>query len=75
MTAYNFTEKATVGNWSVSVDPSACYGYFEPVSGLEGGGLWFEGKTLTDYDGRFALPADVWKALEQLGYIIEENFK
>lgn len=76
MSKYNFTQKATVNKWSVQVDPEACYGYFEPDSGIEGGGLWFsKDKELTDYDGRFSLPRDVWLAVEKLGYFVDSDFK
>jgi hypothetical protein len=75
MAQYNFTEHAKVGKWAVMVDPDSNYGYFEPESGIEGGGLWFDGKELMDFDGRYELPADVAAALEQLGYIVGEDFK
>jgi hypothetical protein len=32
------------------------------------GGLWFEGKELTDYDGVFALPVCIIEKLKELGY-------
>lgn len=32
------------------------------------GGLWFEGKELVDYDGVFALPAEIINILEKAGY-------
>lgn len=32
------------------------------------GGLWFEGKILTDYDGVFALPVCIIEKLKELGY-------
>lgn len=44
-----------------------------------GGELWFETISgvchLIDYDGVYALPSDVWKALEAEGIVVEENFK
>lgn len=33
-----------------------------------GGGLWFEGMTLVDYDGVYSLPEDVIDACEMLGF-------
>jgi hypothetical protein len=36
------------------------------------GGLWFEGKTLTDYDGVFALPKCIEDKLKELGYDLSE---
>lgn len=32
------------------------------------GGLWFDNKTLTDYDGVFSLPIEIIEKLEQMGY-------
>ena len=32
------------------------------------GGLWFDGKELTDYDGCFSLPFQIVDKLEELGY-------
>jgi len=36
------------------------------------GGLWFEDKTLTDYDGCYELPEEVKMALKELGYELED---
>jgi len=36
------------------------------------GGLWFEGKTVVDYDGVFALPNGVIELLKENGYNTEE---
>jgi hypothetical protein len=54
------------------------YGWFE-ISDVENGGedwyaeggLWFEGKTLTDYDGVFSLPIPVIDKLREWGYEVE----
>ena len=35
------------------------------------GGLWFNGKDLSDYDGVFALPKAIEKKLIEMGYNIE----
>jgi hypothetical protein len=35
------------------------------------GGLWFNGKDLTDYDGVFALPKVIEKKLIEMGYNTE----
>lgn len=32
------------------------------------GGLWFNGKELTDYDGVFSLPVCIIEKLKELGY-------
>lgn len=70
---YNFTLKAKVGQWEVLIDPKANYGYFEHDIHGEGGGLWFEGTELVDYDGVFALEADVANAIRSLGYTVDSD--
>ena len=50
-------------------------GWFEIDGGNEWyaeGGLWFEGKTLTDYDGVFNLAAEIVELLERNGYNCNE---
>ena len=62
---------------TVKISPSTSYGYFETTDrhpGYYEGGLWFEGKTLSDYDGVYALPTDVCKALHRAHYIVEPEF-
>lgn len=51
------------------------YGWFEFYDTETGGddwyaegGLWFEGKVLTDYDGVFALPVCITDKLRELGF-------
>lgn len=51
------------------------YGWFELYDTKTGGdrwyadgGLWFDNKTLTDYDGVYALPIEIIEKLEQMGY-------
>jgi hypothetical protein len=58
---------------TIGVDDEA--GWFELYDTETGGdnwyaegGLWFEGKELTDYDGVFALPVCVINKLKELGY-------
>ena len=36
------------------------------------GGLWFDGKDLTDYDGVFALPSCIKDKLTEMGYNLED---
>lgn len=36
------------------------------------GGLWFNGKDLTDYDGVFALPKCIEDKLTEMGYNLED---
>lgn len=63
-----FTESLEKGNWEVKISPTTQYGYFENVKTGGGGGLWFEGRELVDYDGVFDLPKDVVYMLHGAGY-------
>lgn len=38
-------------------------------------GLWFEGKTLTDYDGVFELPIEAIKLIRKAGYTVPRDFE
>lgn len=58
----------------VQVSPSTSYGYWEYRDGTEGGGLWFEGSALADYDGAFELPRAVCDALVSAGFTLEPEF-
>ena len=64
---------------TVAVDDEKQYGYFEMYDTETGGerfyaegGLWFEGKTLTDYDGVFELSQHVMNKLKEWGYDVSE---
>lgn len=64
---------------TVGVDDEAQYGYFEMYdTETQGdrfyaeGGLWFDGKTLTDYDGVFELSQHVTAKLKEWGYDVSE---
>jgi len=55
------------------------YGWFEIADVESGGeewhaegGMWFDNKTLTDYDGVFELPTVVTDKLKEWGYCTEE---
>lgn len=63
-----YTESLEKGNWMVEISPTTQYGYFENVKTGSGGGLWFDGPELVDYDGVFELPKDVVDMLEGAGY-------
>jgi hypothetical protein len=65
--SYNFT---IIGK-RVQIDPEASYGYWERKDGSEGGGLWFDGKSLVDFDGDYDLPRVVYDELESLGYRVQ----
>lgn len=50
-------------------------GWFEIDGGQDWyaeGGLWFDGKTLTDYDGVFNLAAEIIELLEEKGFDCDE---
>jgi len=53
------------GSWEYQSDEGDEETYSE-------GGLWFEDKTLIDYDGCYELPEEVQLALKELGYSLEE---
>ncbi|MEX0597121.1 MAG: hypothetical protein WD512_11530 [Candidatus Paceibacterota bacterium] len=38
-------------------------------------GLWFDGKTLTDYDGVFELPIEAIKLIRKYGYSVPRDFE
>ena len=46
--------------------------YVEELEIEEGIGLWFDGDTLTDYDGVFELPIQLLDKLTELGYDVED---
>ena len=78
--AYNFTVK--LHPWGdnpergcVGVDKAAQYGYWEHKDGSEGGGLWFEGDSLIDYDGDYMLPLPVINALRLAGFTVDKDFE
>lgn len=63
----------TYGAYSVTINVEDGTGYWEPLTGEEGGKLWFnpEDRSLEDYDGVFALHPDVAEAIRALGYTVE----
>lgn len=65
------------GKFEVVINPAENFGYFEHEDyGDEwGGGLWFEGKSLTDYDGVYELPAEVIAGIRELGYTVGREFE
>jgi len=54
----------------------ASFEFYDTETGGEAwyaeGGLWFEGKELTDYDGVFELPTEIINILEKAGYDCDE---
>lgn len=73
---YNFNIKGTTKNYDVLVDTTQEYGYFEHhrYGDAQGGGLWFEGKTLVDADGTYSVPIEVAKFLREQGFVVDEDF-
>lgn len=70
MSDYNFDWKLTTKHYTIEVDTKAEYGYFEhnELGDESGGGLWFKGKELIDYDGVFELPREVCQILMSSGF-------
>jgi len=68
---HEYTLTTKVGKWEVHISPSTNYGFFEHIELGEGGGLWFKGGALVDYDGVFELPSGVEAAIQELGYRLE----
>lgn len=68
---HKYTQRLDTANFDIRISPTTDYGYFEHHEYGEncGGGLWFApDKVLTDYDGVFALPQEVVRALKLAGY-------
>ncbi len=70
MVEHNYTLVCT----RVAISPSTDYGYWNRADGSEGGGLWFEGENLSDYDGAFELPRKVCDEIVSLGYKVGPEF-
>lgn len=81
-THHNYTMKAPAGTgFTVEVSPTTLYGWFEHDTRGDncGGGLWFhrfEGGELElfDADGTPSLPANVAKALADMGIRVDDIF-
>lgn len=74
---YNFNRDISTEKYSIQIDDSENYGYFEHKELGEdvSGGLWFnpESKLLDDYDGVSQLPKQVKDALNKAGHIKDED--
>ena len=66
------TKSIVVKDWTIEVTGE--FGWFEHETG-GGGGLWFEGIELIDYDGCYALNHLVIQGLRQLGYTVSNEFE
>jgi hypothetical protein len=71
---YNFDHTIEAGKYTVQVSSTEGYGYFENNLNGSGGGLWFEGKELADYDGMSELPRVITIKLREHGFIVGPEF-
>lgn len=73
---HDYTYDLSSENFDLKISPSTNYGYFEhnKMGDNCGGGLWFTGLTLDDYDGVAILPKEVAKSLRKAGYFLDETF-
>ena len=65
---FHFDRDLSTDKWSIEIDTAAQYGCIERKADGLGGGLWFEGRTLVDYDGVSELPRSVCDALRAGGF-------
>lgn len=74
MSEYNFNQDLSTERYTVQIDTKAQYGYFEhnELGDEKAGGLWFDGLRLSDYDGVWDLPKQVYAALVNAGYNLED---
>ena len=77
MTDHTVINKIKTAHFEILIFEGGERGYFEHEHMGDdcAGGLWFEGKELTDYDGVFALPNEVSTALREAEYIVDEDFE
>jgi hypothetical protein len=66
--------RVTVRGWTVCLDEPD-RGWFERDSDGTGGGLWFEGDELVDYDGVSCLPAAVAEGIRSLGLTVPPDME
>lgn len=72
MQLYHFNQDLSTERYTVQIDTTAQYGYFQnDTTGTEGG-LWFADNALIDYDGVFELPNEVFSALTTANYNLED---
>lgn len=72
MSEYNFNQDLSTERYTVQIDTSEQYGYFQNNNTGTEGGLWFDGLRLSDYDGVPDLPKQVHAALVGAGYNLED---
>ena len=72
MSDYTFDLNLSTPSHTIEVDTAAEYGYFQNNTTGTEGGLWFDGLALIDYDGVYDLPKQVYAALTNAGFNLEE---
>ena len=66
--------RITVRGWTVVLSEPD-YAWFERDSDGTGGGLWFEGGELVDYDGVSCLPSAVADGIRSLGLVVPADME
>ena len=72
MSEYNFNLNLSIPLYTIEIDTAEHYGYFQNNNTGTEGGLWFDGLRLSDYDGVYDLPKQVYAALVNAGYNLED---
>jgi len=74
MSYYKFNLNISTPLYTIQIDTTEQYGYFEhnELGDEKAGGLWFDGLRLSDYDGVYELPRQVIAALINSGYQLED---
>jgi len=72
MSDYNFNLNLSTPLYTIEIDTTEHYGYFQNNTTGTEGGLWFDGLRLSDYDGVYDLPKQVYAALTNAGFNLEE---
>jgi hypothetical protein len=74
--SHDFTVVLDTEHFEIRISEGTEYGYFEhnELGDECGGGLWFTGDELVDYDGVFALPKEVVDALRDYGFKLDEAY-
>lgn len=69
---YNFDLTLSNQRYTIEIDTTEQYGYFQNNQTGTEGGLWFDGSELIDYDGVAELPPAVERALKSAGYTLDD---
>lgn len=73
MSEYNFNLNLSTERYAIELDTTEGYGYFQNNNTGTEGGLWFDGLRLSDYDGVFELPKQVYTALVNAGFDLSDH--